>query len=129
MINHEAVDAALATLPADARKHIEWGDMRRALNAALPHISSHGEKKGAAISDAHVEKMPPESSVVLAAKYRFEVKEGKVWNDASEEDRQSCLGSVRAQLSHGPLLAKAKYLARVGATSWTDYFPASRDRR
>lgn len=128
MINHEAVDAALATLPADARKHIEWGDMRRALNAAVPHISNHDEKE-AVISDTHSEKMPPESSVVLAAKYRFEAKEGKIWNDASEEDRQSCLESVRAQLSHGPLLTKAKYLAKVGATSWTDYFPVSRDRR
>lgn len=36
MTPHNAVDAALATLPSDARTHIEWGDMRRALNAAAP---------------------------------------------------------------------------------------------
>ena len=37
---HEAVDAALKTLSLEARKHIEWGGMRAAINAATPYVDA-----------------------------------------------------------------------------------------
>lgn len=66
---------------------------------------------------------PPESSVLLAAKHIYARTDGKVWDDATVEDQRRCLESARVQISSGPLLTKAKYLAKVGATSWNDYHP------
>lgn len=66
---------------------------------------------------------PPESSVLLAAKHRYGKAEGKDWDDATVETQQHYLDSTRDMISSGPLLTKAKYLAKVGATSWNDYRP------
>jgi hypothetical protein len=63
---------------------------------------------------------PPESSVLLAAKHRYEKTDGKDWDAATVEAQQDYLDSTRVIISSGPLLTKAKYLAKVGATSWNE---------
>jgi hypothetical protein len=40
MAPHEAVNAALKALSPEARKHIEWGGMRAAINAAAPYVDA-----------------------------------------------------------------------------------------
>jgi hypothetical protein len=70
-------------------------------------------------------KLPPESSVVLAAKYKCAKLGGAPWEDRTPAEREVLMDIVRDQISSGPLLTKAKYLARVGADSWDNPYQTS----
>ena len=66
---------------------------------------------------------PPESSVILAAKHRFARTDTRNWDDQAPEEREGLIDSTRLIISHGPLLTKAKYLAKIGATAWDQLYP------
>lgn len=91
----------------------------RPLRGLFGRNTDTGSSEGAAIRTG----TPPESSVLLAAKHRYEMVNGAYWADATADTQQEYLNSTRVMISSGLLLIKAKYLAKVGATSWTDYFP------
>lgn len=71
--------------------------------------------------NAHKVEVPPEHSVMLAAKHLVHKCEGTTWEAQSVESQNHYLLLARQRLDSGSLLIKAKALAKIRATAWDDY--------